>query len=99
MTTYTIEGFDRSGQVFLHLRDTTLDDVITVLRGALEDPKTGGVVIYRPVTKEGGESDGQRLEQLGLVAGKPVAGGNGRLTYCRYCQTTGGHTADCTVIS
>lgn len=32
-------------------------------------------------------------------AGELVAGGNKSLSYCRYCQITGGHDADCVVIS
>lgn len=97
---YTIEAYDRTGQVFLHLDKVSIGSVVSLVRGTLQDPKTGGVVIYRPVTRDqegGGRDEGE--EGVGVVTSTPVAGGNGRLSYCRYCNLTGGHTADCPVIS
>lgn len=98
---WTAEAHGLDGQNILHLKDLSADEVVKVVRGALNDSKTGGVVIYRSpnlaTNKKGGDLDAD--QGLGVVTDEPVAGGNGSLSYCRYCQTTGGHTADCPVIS
>jgi len=97
---YTLEAYDRSGTVFLHMNDIELEEVLTLTAAALKDPQTGGMVVYRPVAAGNDEGGGHREgQELGLAADGSVAGGNGRLSYCRYCLTTGGHTADCTVNS
>lgn len=68
--------------------------------------------LRRAASGKGGEPDGRdtavrgpeprRTRVLGLVADKPVAGGNGTGSPeapCKYCGIVGGHTADCPVIS
>ena len=59
--TFTIEAYDRSGVVFLHLKDTTLEEVLTLARAALTNPETGGLVIYQPVAQ--GNKEGDRDEE------------------------------------
>jgi hypothetical protein len=97
---WTVEVHNRGGQTRVHQKDVTPEEALQLATLALKNDEVGGVVIYRSIgagKKEGGEKDDQRL--LGLVGDAPVAGGNRLLTYCKYCEMTGGHTAGCVVIS
>lgn len=90
---YTIEAYDQSGQVFLHVRNSTVDDVLVLAKQALQNRKTGGITIYRAISpvaqcNEGGEEHGQA--GLGLVTSEPP---------CTHCRERGGHNADCSVVS
>lgn len=56
----------------------------------------------RRAVMRGGESDEARL---GVVTGKPVAGGNGTIrspeppAKCKYCRVVGGHNGNCPMVS
>lgn len=56
---YTIEAYDQTGLVFLHVRNSTVDDVLVLAKRALQDRKTGGITIYRAIVAPDNEGDHQ----------------------------------------
>lgn len=59
---WALEAHDRTGQVFVYIRSGNMDEIKIMIGAILKDPKTGGVVIYRP-------TEGRQCKYCGEIAG------------------------------